>query len=307
MSQASLRLGQMPEVRCPVCGAAAEHHDLEHECVEASPSDVAAACAAEAGRINVLIGDLENTMHATAQEIRELTDRRDDARRRLEAIEVTARDTIEPRRQAALQQLLASREERDRLRAALELLGRRSDLEAMMLALQAQPAQQDAQDFQTNVTSGETEGFSQAVELLLRQWQFPDLGRVTFSEDDQDVVISGRRRSSHGKGVRAITRASFNIGLMDYCRGRHTPHPGFVVLDSPLVVYREPDVNEEGFSPHVKDAFYNDLARRESGQVIVLENDDPPAGIYDNANVIRFTGSDQGRRGFIPVRAGEAD
>jgi len=177
----------------------------------------------------------------------------------------------------------------------------------MMLALQAQPAQQDAQDFQTNVTSGETEGFSQAVELLLRQWQFPDLGRVTFSEDDQDVVISGRRRSSHGKGVRAITRASFNIGLMDYCRGRHTPHPGFVVLDSPLVVYREPDVNEEGFSPHVKDAFYNDLARRESGQVIVLENDDPPAGIYDNANVIRFTGSDQGRRGFIPVRAGEAD
>ena len=176
-----------------------------------------------------------------------------------------------------------------------------------MLALQAQPTQGDNQNFQTNVTSGETEELCQAVESLLRQWQFPELGRVVFSEDDQDLVISGRPRSSHGKGVRAITRASFNLGLMNYCRDRERAHPGFVVLDSPLVVYREPDENEEGFSPNVKEAFYHDLAERESGQVIVLENDDPPADIYDSANVIRFTGSDQGRRGFIPERPGEAD
>ncbi len=307
MSQASLRLEQMQEVRCPVCGAAAEHQERGHEGVEVSPSDVATACAAEAARINVLIDDLQNTIRATEAELLDLIARRDEARRQIDNIESTIAATVEPRRQAALQQLFAAQGEHNRLKGIAELIGRKSDLEQRMLALQAQPAQAESQNFQTNVTSGETEELCQAVESLLRQWQFPELGRVLFSEDDQDLVISGRPRSSHGKGVRAITRASFNLGLMSYCRDRERAHPGFVVLDSPLVVYREPDENEEGFSPNVKDAFYHDLADRESGQVVVLENDDPPADIYDIANVIRFTGSDQGRRGFIPERPGEAD
>ncbi|MDQ3263103.1 MAG: hypothetical protein M3Y59_05500, partial [Myxococcota bacterium] len=45
------------------------------------------------------------------------------------------------------------------------------------------------------------------------------------SENDQDVVISGRARGSHGKGVRAITRAAFNLALLRLCIEDERPFP----------------------------------------------------------------------------------
>jgi hypothetical protein len=76
------------------------------------------------------------------------------------------------------------------------------------------------------------------------------------------------------------------------------------VIDSPLVVYRQPDAGEEGFSSDVKLAFYYDLSQSyQDAQVIVIENDAPPDDLdtANAVNVIRFTGTNQGRRGFIPV------
>jgi hypothetical protein len=59
-------------------------------------------------------------------------------------------------------------------------------------------------------------------------------------------------------------RAAFNLRLLRALwalvdEGR--PSPGFVLIDSPLVVYREPDPGEEAFSPAVKQHFYEVVAR----------------------------------------------
>lgn len=149
--------------------------------------------------------------------------------------------------------------------------------------------------------SDEAEAFSQEVETLLRAWHFPGLDRVTFSESDQDIVISGRTRASHGKGVRAIAHAAFNLALLKSCLKGEMPHPGFVLIDSPLVVYREPDTDEGGFSHDVKDAFYRSIAEEfRASQVIIFENEDPPSDLGADANIIRFTGASHGRQGFIP-------
>ena len=68
-----------------------------------------------------------------------------------------------------------------------------------------------------------------------------------------------------------------------------------------MVVYREPDTDEGGFSGDVKDAFYRSLASDfADAQIIILENEDPPADLDRSANVIRFTGTERGRLGFIP-------
>ncbi|MNR59406.1 hypothetical protein D3C85_1806600 [compost metagenome] len=81
------------------------------------------------------------------------------------------------------------------------------------------------------------------------------------------------------------------------------PHPGFVLIDSPLVVYREPDTNEGGFSHDVKDAFYRSIAEDlHSAQVIIFENEDPPVDLDNKATVIKFTGTSHGRQGFIPKK-----
>jgi hypothetical protein len=84
------------------------------------------------------------------------------------------------------------------------------------------------------------------------------------------------------------------------------PHPTTAVIDSPLVVYREPDDDEGSFSTEVKDMFYRTLATREVPvKTITLENDVPPTDVDEVANVIKFTGANVGRRGFIPNKVAD--
>ena len=58
-----------------------------------------------------------------------------------------------------------------------------------------------------------------------------------------------------------------------------------VLIDSSLVVYREPDMDKGGFSHDVKDAFYRSIAEEfQAAQVIIFENDDPPSDIVGQSN-----------------------
>jgi hypothetical protein len=52
-----------------------------------------------------------------------------------------------------------------------------------------------------------------------------------------------------------LTHAAFTLGLLRFALDNDRPLPGFAVLDSPLVVYEEPDAGEDGFSPAVKNHF----------------------------------------------------
>jgi hypothetical protein len=299
ISEAGIRLGQLKEERCPLCGALPEHHDQEHQTERVAPQSVAEACRAEAAKIRELMGDLESTVTENATEIDGLhNDRRANAYQ-LQLVNNEIRSRIEPRVQAAIQKLRESQSQRDRYRRAIELYDRLEELED--LRNRNGDSQQTTESLRPLLPAREIEEFCSDVEAILSSWHFPNLGRVTFSETDQDIVISGERRASHGKGVRALTHAAFNIGLLRYATQRSMAHPGLVVIDSPLVVYREPDPNEDGFAPDVKNAFFRSLvADFSEHQVIILENVEPPRDIEKSANVIRFTGSDVGRRGFIP-------
>ena len=78
-----------------------------------------------------------------------------------------------------------------------------------------------------------------------------------------------------------------------------------VVLDSPLVAYREPDAENGEVKllrqAKVKEAFYSTLASGlAEGQVIVFENEDPPADITGTYTRHHFTKTSAGRYGFFP-------
>lgn len=302
VAEAGVRLGQMKEERCPVCGARPEHHDSTHRKRHASPEDVAVACEAEAKKLNVLLSDLESTLAANAVEISSLNIALTERQAVLNAISNELQTRLQPRLQQVLQTLKERQELREVYRRAVELNERRHELEVLLVEAQARQKRERIEG-PAAVTTGEAEHFSQEVESLLRSWHFPNLGRVTFSEDDQDVVISGRQRKSHGKGVRAITRAAFNLGLLRYCIDTSRPYPLFTLIDSPLVVYREPDHDEDHFPLNVKEAFYRSLASDfADAQVIILENDSPPEDLGNTVSVTSFTGTSYGRGGFIPLR-----
>lgn len=301
IAEAGLRLEQLREERCPVCGAAAEHHEVEHRRQQAAPADVAQASRAEAEKTAKLLRDLETTIAANGSEVARLEAERTARKTELSITSSAVAEQIQPRLQAAVQKLREGQTQRETVQRDISILEQLAELETLFREATATRKKEPTDFAPASVSGGPAERLSKEAEVLLRAWHFPKLDRVTFSDDAQDLVISGRPRSTHGKGVRAITRAAFNLAILRMCSREEKPFPGFVLIDSPLVVYREPESGEDEFPLEVKDAFYRSVAKEFlEAQVIVLENDNPPADVADSANVILFTGNATGRRGFIP-------
>jgi hypothetical protein len=147
------------------------------------------------------------------------------------------------------------------------------------------------------------ESFAKAVEAILKDWHFPDADRVFFDAKARDLIIGGKLRTARGKGLRAITHAAFTVGLLEHCRTNGTPHPGFVVLDSPLLAYREPEGDDlDLVDTDLNAQFYRYLSELDDDrQVIVIENKDPPTAALNRPNVQMFSKNPHsGRYGFFP-------
>ena len=302
IAEAGSRLGDMGVERCPVCGALPEHHDQEHLDSQVDPDVLTESATAEANRIRSLMSDLDTTRQEVATERDELLGEQEQLQDELAAVTTTIQEELRPRAQESAVELREAALNRQQVQRSLELLERVQALEAQIQDVQAEEVASARQEFASLPTSA-AEEFAQEVQARLAAWNFPDLDRVTFSDTEWDVVISGRPRTSHGKGVRAVTHAAFTTGLLRYCASRKKPHSGFVLIDSPLVVYREPDPDGVTLDASVKSAFFADLASSFlAEQVILLENDEPPDEVLasGNVNMVRFTKREEGRYGFIP-------
>jgi len=302
ISEAGTRLAQIPEERCPVCGALPEHHRDDHM-QDVPPEELAISCATEALNIRALIEDLSETSRSNDFQIKAKTEYAQRIHAELITADNTIKDELQPRFHAVVTRIRELTDKQLVFLRALYLYERVGSFKTLLEVLAEEKPQKPDNDAFTNLSVSEVEEFCNEVEAVLREWKFPDLDRVTFSESNDDIAISGRERASHGKGVRAITHTAFNLGLLMFCRNRSMPHPMLLVVDSPLVVYRQADdpnsdPEDEGFSTDVKEAFYRSLSNAVGIQVIVCENDDPPADL--SANIIHFTKTNEGRYGFIP-------
>lgn len=153
--------------------------------------------------------------------------------------------------------------------------------------------------------------FSKTVKEVLEAWNFPQASNISFNPETQDIQISGKDRSANGKGVRALLHSAFKIAILIFCRKNNLPHPGFIVLDTPLLTYREPianmtfeELDDDEIAikkSNVALHFYKHLASlKEIGQILIIENSDIPDSIRKIAKVHTFTGQkENGRFGFF--------
>jgi len=307
IAEAGVRLGQLKEERCPMCGALAEHQHHDHPKAGPAPADVSQACKAEAAKTFQLLQDLQITRAATASEVEQLQGTRDTRQTELDAISSELKELMDQHVGVASKRVDDLRARAETCRKVIEHLERTQELEEMLEEANKLKKKRKTDVAGAAVSTAQADPFSREVEELLKAWHFPDLDRVSFSENDQDVVISGRARKSHGKGVRAIIRVAFNLALLRLCIEDERPFPNFVLIDSPLLVYEEPDAGEASFPQDIKKHFWESLkASFTDAQVIIIENSDqiPDDETLSEANVMRFTGNDQGRRGFIPGARG---
>lgn len=290
---------------CPLCGAEPEHQHRSADC-EGNADQVVQAAEAELAKITLLQEDLAKTVHQLANESRSL-------RRRLPKLELEEfqlhtkiREELAPNLRATRTSYSELADKRAEVREALGLYQTLKDLEDRRTALELEEAEASGGNTpDAGLPAGSLDKFSTFVQHILQTWHFPKAERVYFDQKTRDLVIGGKNRISFGKGLRAITQSAFTIGLLQYCKDQATPHPGFVLLDSPLLSYKEPDGDDDDLRhTDLKVRFYEYLKQIGSDQqVIIIENTDPPEDVRLQPYAQKFTGNpdEEGRAGLFPV------
>lgn len=290
---------------CPLCGALPGDQHLESEC-EGNTEAVVQAADAEMVKIERLRRELTDTVTSLTTERRELQESLAQFDNEYKASEQELNEIASPAVSTERASYIQLVSERADVRFSLEKISRLKRLTLQRTELDAeQPeAAGGPSSTKTQVSRNVVDEFAQTIEGILRDWHFPNANRVFFDEGKRDFQIAGKDRGSTGKGLRAITHAAVKIGLMEFCRERSLPHPGFVVLDSPLLAYWKPEGDDDDLrGTDLKEMFYRYLlGLRKDSQVIVMENEHPPEFVSRDGNVIVFTKNPhQGRYGFFPT------
>ncbi|AOI70058.1 AAA family ATPase [Burkholderia ubonensis] len=288
---------------CPLCGAEPAHHRTDAEC-NGDIDAVVQAARKEIAKIEVLRAELAATVQDLERESANFDRRMPTVVRELESISEAVEELIAPRLSTLRKSYSDFADKRAEVREALALYATVQDMERRRADLEKGGDDDKAgvlagADISTNVTHD----FAKTVEGILTDWHFPEAGDVYFDSKARDLVIAGKSRSAFGKGLRAITHAAFTLGLLAFCRERKTPHTGFVVLDSPLLAYREPDGKEDDLTgTDLQERFYTYLeALPVDTQVIVVENTDPPDDITRRKQSLKFgKNPHHGRYGLFP-------
>lgn len=140
------------------------------------------------------------------------------------------------------------------------------------------------------------------IETTLEDWKYEREINAFFDVNNLDISINDKPRGSNGKGYRALIASVMMISLMKYLIKNDKIHPGFVILDSPLLNIKEEKTakEEEKVSEVIQQSFYDSLSKYKNIQIIVIENKEPTEFAKTNANVIEFTKSrDYGRYGLL--------
>ena len=291
---------------CPLCGAAPAHHRADAEC-NGDTDAVVQAARMEIAKIEVLRAELAATVRNLERESVSFDRRLPSVVQELGSISDAVEELIAPRLSTLRKSYSDFADKRAEVREALALYATVQDMERRRADLEKGAEGEKAGALaNTDLPTTVTHSFAKTVENILTGWHFPEAGDVYFDSKTRDLVIAGKSRSAFGKGLRAITHAAFTLGLLAFCRARQTPHTGFVVLDSPLLAYREPDGTEDDLTgTDLQEQFYAYLeALPIDTQVIVVENTDPPDAIMKREQSLMFgKNPHHGRYGLFPFVA----
>jgi uncharacterized Zn finger protein (UPF0148 family) len=295
---------QLVASHCPECGRPYEEGDQCHP-ESAHAAEVEHAARAELAKLQPRIADVQRAIAEAAEDAAAAADEHHGTAQQARDLHSQIREQASPEVNGTRAQLA---ELTTRRRIVEHDLLRYRELDRFVTAKQEADIAADAKpaSFRATQDIAALKGLAEEIERVLVAWQFEIGSGVHIDAKGLDLVIGGKARGANGKGVRAITRAAFNIGLMRFCLANDRPHPGFVIIDTPLRPYKgHPPPGDEAEEARrldsVRTACLRDLASADVGQVVMMENEDPPADIRSLAIVHEFRGGPEARRaGFYP-------
>ncbi|MBV8254831.1 MAG: hypothetical protein JO154_19680 [Chitinophaga sp.] len=301
--EASFLIG-LEQRACEVCGAQPEDQKLK----EPDTMLLRQAALQEISRIKLkkqdlilTIGDISDKLHYEAVQLTDL-------QRNLSEVELEIAQYA-PEISSSQQSLNTLLTTRDNLSYALNMIRQRKDYTDKIQHFKSLKAPKK-EELSSKLPESIIFEFCKVIQSVLKAWNFPGDCVVSYDQQTYDIIIDGKVRTANGKGVRAITHAAFKVAIMLYCNNKNLPHPGFLILDSPLLTYRDAINTSEALTEdeielkeaNVASHFFKHLASlKDIGQFIIMENIDLPDDIDLYANVQTFYGiGGSGRQGLFP-------
>lgn len=293
------------QATCPLCGATPDAQHVAEDC-EGDVDAIVNAANAEIAKIDQLLFELQQTVADLHRETESITASWSEKHILFQEADAEIRSSISPLVVEARSQFSEVVEKRAEVQAAIDMFDRLEKLQERRQALidEDQADSPESQTIEAGLPEASAHALSMTIARILRAWHFPGDCHVHFDKQKKDFVIDGKPRGSRGKGLRAITHAAVTLGLMEYCREQSLPHPGFVVMDSPLLAYFEPEGEDDEAlqGTDLKERFYEYLIQQHSrdSQVVIIENQHPPAKFNDDLNLTVFTRNPaEGRFGLL--------
>lgn len=291
-------------VPCPICGSDPEAQHLNDTCNKQIEKIINSATS-EIRKINQFLKELDDTVQDLYAEEKSLISLLEEAETKYEELDQLIQHTIVPQVgnfRTSFSELI---EKRSSVHKNLELFSRYDRLdERKRNLLENIDTPTEKSEVKNDIPEGIANELSMKVSTILKAWTFPGGCQVHFDKKSVDFVIDGKPRRSSGKGLRAITHAAVSIALLEYCQENGLSHPGFLVLDSPLLAYYEPEGEDDIAlsGTDLKEMFYAYLVEHHgtSSQIIIIENQHPPVNIQGQISLTVFTKNpNQGRFGFL--------
>lgn len=315
ISESSFYFDALQEVPCPVCDqimAPGHSHSSD-----SAARPIRQSAVAEAAKIHAHRTDLAAAIHDLEVRRGLVEGEKSTIDTELQSLNTELSRTLAPRLEFTtqrLEQLVSRHTEREATRVERErwqsLVKLQNDINSA-LAQSGAPKQTWA-----GIPPKELKEFCAEIQAVLVEWAWKATPSVEFDEKAFDILVDGKPRQSSGKGVRAVLYAAFVIGLLRYTAKNNRPHPGFIVIDSPLTSYKKKKnqtvKGENGqVDVGIESAFWESLAKTSKDiQVIVIENKEPPTEIAAEVHYQWFAGEDakpDERAGFIPTKSARAN
>ena len=311
INEGKFGIQQVKEVNCPLCNSLIEKKLLEP--YEEKDEDFVESIQTEYSKINKKQTELDSAIIDISEKIEPLKQSLDAKMVEFQTVDKFISDKLKPIHQVnseKLQNYLLLRDEKAKaslIEDQIKDLHELSESYDRMLSERLEPAPE------IKIAINYYEEFCRNVKELIVSWGLP-CERVIFDPNTNDIEIDGVQRWVPGKGYKAIYFSAFMIGLLQHCIKNRLPHPRFLVLDSPLVSYKENDPNthieaKDRVSESVQDRFYESIANLDylqRVQVIIIENRRPSVEVSRRINEIHFTQNKDlvkfgERYGFFPV------
>lgn len=279
---------------CPQCNGL-----IKQECSLADIKKIIDSCSTEIQKIEILLQELIESEKVLKEEFKNIS-------QAVLSLEKNINDyTLELDKGVGLamgfiiEQINLENEKKSIVLGALYIFQQLEKFKKEKEKLENSIPNSSSKDSFEHITNASLTPLSKAVKSVLEGYNYPNLTDVSYSEEQNDFVISGENRNLSGKGYRAIIYSAFIVALQELIS--HKDYSiGVPILDSPLVTYRKPENEGEiTINDDLAMDFYRYItSNSELHQIIIIENEEPPTDIIDRINHIKYSREN----GFIPQK-----